>query len=194
MIRLYRTGSLLIQGEPTEAVSSYAFVDIIAPNFDTDSFSFVKAAKKSGDDPSFEIIGNFMCPVYLDCVSFCKNCVKYHFNSSTPIYLCRNIEGNRGIAITPPSSHEQSIVPQMETPKISEGKGGAVFRGNVELEEGSSKKNSGGGSLEIEKGPSLFSNEDASTLVILRSNSNQQLEHHATVLIQQKALPEQPII
>jgi hypothetical protein len=96
------------------------------------------------------------------------------------------------ITITPPSSYEQSIIPQLETPKLSVGQGGAVFRGNIELDKGYAMKIGRGGSFEIEKGPSLFSNEDSSTLVILRSNTIQHWQHHATVLIQQKKLPEQP--
>jgi hypothetical protein len=96
------------------------------------------------------------------------------------------------ITISPPSSYEQSNIPQLETPKLSVGQGGAVFRGNVELDKGYAMKIGSGGSFEIEKGPSIFSNEDSSTLVILRSNTIQHWQHHATVLIQQKKLPEQP--
>ena len=44
-----------------EVVSSYAVVDITAPNFDSDGFSFIKAALKSGDDPSFHVLVNGLC-------------------------------------------------------------------------------------------------------------------------------------
>jgi hypothetical protein len=40
------------------------------------------------------------------------------------------------ITITPPSFYVQSIIPQLETPKLSVGQGGAIFLGNVELDKG----------------------------------------------------------